>query len=87
MYTVDPAWRYFQQLLLNATEGQDLKVQLVNCLIKCRDSHDINVKLKNEKYVGIIEWDPEQGPPPSGWYLDPVDSTWKRPENSEVDDG
>jgi hypothetical protein len=79
MVNVDPRWIMIQQHLQNATDGQEVKDALLICLDRLLESHNENVLRHNTKYIGIIDWLPENpdgtlNPPPDGWELD--GDTW-----------
>ena len=78
MVNADPVWIYFEQKLLNAVEGTEVKENLINCLHMLLLSHTSNMADKSRYYAEIIWWDPndpETPDPPPGWHLDP-DGNW-----------
>lgn len=83
MQNQSPNWQFNMQKLQAATEGKDLRDQLIVCLNMCNESHMYNVGLSDFE-SGIIDWGgivdcpPGTIPPlPGDWILDPHDHIYK----------
>ena len=73
MVNADYRWQYWQQRLLNAVDGDEVRKMLAVCLHLTYSSHSQNTNDKYSKYSQIIWWDPDMNPEiPWGWEIDPT---------------
>jgi hypothetical protein len=77
-------WKMTMQRFLAASNGDDLKIWLINAIILCHSSHAKNVLGSDIAYGEILDNWSGEGPLPDGWKID--DDGYYVRESSEQED-